>query len=137
MEARQEAGFTLLEVLVAFVIAAIALGALYQGAISGLLGARVATQYEEATSRARSHLAAIRQDTRLVPGDQSGDDGGGFRWRTRIAVAQAAPRPPASEPGTRLPTLYNVSVAISWGADAARAVQLDTQRLGFVAAVGP
>lgn len=136
---RQAQGFTLLEVLVAFVIAAMALSVLYRGALGGAVSARVAGQYEEAVSRARSRLTAIGAGSAIVAGEQSGDDGAGFAFHTRIAPTQSAP-PPAGpiKPRTLLPVLYAVSVDISWGtAPDARHVQLDTQRLGFAAPVGP
>ena len=46
-------GFTLLEVLVAFIIAALALGVLFQGGIGGLTTANAAARYDEALSRAQ------------------------------------------------------------------------------------
>lgn len=136
---RREAGFTLLEVMVAFIIAALALGVLYKGALGGLLSARVATQYEDAISRARSRLATIGHGSAIVPGERSGDDGGGFRWRTRVAVAQSGPRPPGPiTPGSQVATLYAISVAIAWGdGGPSRSVKLDTALLGFAGLTGP
>ena len=58
-------GFTLLEVLVAFVIAALALGELFSVAASDLHSVAVAGRVEEAVSRARSHLAATGRATYL------------------------------------------------------------------------
>ncbi len=134
-----QAGFTLLEVLVAFIIAAMALSVLYRGAIDGILSVRVATQYEDAISRARSRLAAIGHGSAIVPGEQSGDDGGGFRWHTVITTRQTALPPPGLvEAGTQLPTLFAISVAVSWGVgETARSLQLDTQRVGFTLPQGP
>ncbi len=129
---RAERGFTLLEVLVAFAIAALALGVMFRAIGTGLGSAAVAARYQQALSRARSHLAAA--GVRLVPGVQSGEDGGGFAWRVRIAVvAQGLPRPA----GVR-PVLYAVRVTESWEADGrTRAVTLDTQRAAAVAAPTP
>ena len=84
---RREGGFTLLEVLVAFAIAAAALTALTQGALGGLHSVRVSGHVQEATSRARSRLATLGRGVPLAPGEQEGDDGGGFRWRQRVAPA--------------------------------------------------
>jgi len=55
---RAERGFTLLEVLIAFAIAALALALLFRAASDGMLSVRTAGRYEEAVVRARSHLAA-------------------------------------------------------------------------------
>lgn len=134
----RQAGFTLVEVMVAFIIAAISLGVLYKGALGGLLSARVATQYEEAVGRARSRMASIGHGSAIVPGEQSGDDGGGFRWRTRIAVAETAQPPGSLVQGATIPTLYAISVSIAWGEEGSgRNLRLDTQRAGFAASARP
>jgi general secretion pathway protein I len=128
---RGERGFTLLEVLVAFAIAAFALAVLYRGALDGLRAARVAGSYEEAVARARSRLAMLGHGIALTPGELAGDDGGGYRWRIRIAPLAAA----AAAPRARLPSLelYAVSVAVSWAADGRRReVRLDSERLATI-----
>ncbi len=117
---RGEAGFTLLEALIAFAIAALALAALLQGALTGLRAAQAATRTEEALARARSRLAAL-EATPIAPADRSGDDGGGFAWRLRVV-------PAATSGGL---TLYNVTVAVGWrDGGTPREVRLETQRLG-------
>jgi len=78
-----ERGFTLLEVLVAFVIAAMAVAVLVEGVLGGLRSADVAGRYEEAIARARSRLAAL--GTNIVAGDTQGDDGGSYHWHLRVA----------------------------------------------------
>ena len=78
-------GFTLLEVLVAFAIATVALAALYRGGLDGLIGAKQAARTQEAVSRAESRLAAACQTPSLAPGTRSGDDGSGFTWRTDVS----------------------------------------------------
>ena len=83
-------GFTLLEVLVAFVIAALALAVLYSGGIEGLLATRTATRRDEAVARAAARLEAMCHGARLAPGRQSGDDGSGFSWRSQVQVAESA-----------------------------------------------
>ena len=120
---REERGFTLLEVLVAFIIAALALGVLFHGALTGLHGARAAGRYAEALSHARSHLAALGQGTALAPGETEGDDGGGFRFRQRVVpVAQAMPAGAV--------TLYAVRLTLFWSeGGTTRSVDLVTQRV--------
>src|SRR5438309_6763718 len=78
-------GFTLLEVLVALAIAALALIAMFRAGGEGLVAVGTASRYEEALQRAQSHLAAVGRDAALLQGDSEGEDGGGFRWRLRIA----------------------------------------------------
>lgn len=122
MRADRRAGFTLLEALIAFAILALALTALLQGTLGGLRGTQAAGRTEEALARARSRLAALEAGP-IRAGDQRGDDGGGFAWRTRIVPADSA--------GGR--TLFAVSVSIAWREGATpREVRLETQRLGAV-----
>ncbi len=128
--ARRDDGFTLLEVLVAFAIAALALGVLFEGAVGGLRSTRVADRTEEALSRAQSHLAAVGQGMPLGPGTQEEDDGGGYYWSVRIRPLRSAVSTSA-----RI-VLYAVQVTESWsegrssGADTTRSVVLRTERLG-------
>ncbi len=131
---RTERGFTLLEVMVAFVIASLALAVLLPGAFDGLRSARIAGRYEEAVARARSHLASLDSRVmRLTPGVQQGDDGNGFRWQSRvapIATTIATTSDPNALPGAiaTKATLYAVSVTVSW---AGHGVRLDTERVAL------
>ena len=127
--AARDGGFTLLEVLVAFAIAALALGVLFEGAVGGIRSTRVADRTVEALSRAQSHLAAVGQGIPLGPGTQGGDDGGGYRWSVRIRTARSA------STGTMRVVLYAVQVTESWdngsgGDGSGRSVVLRTERLG-------
>jgi general secretion pathway protein I len=143
MRAERRAGFTLLEVLVALVIASLALGVLFSGAVTGLRSAQLAADYAQAVSRARSHLAAVGIGAPFVAGTQSGDDGGGFRWRVSIkplGTITLAQQSGAVSLGARSPrvALYAVSVVMSWTKDGgARHVALDTQRIGAAPAAAP
>ncbi len=134
-----DAGFTLLEVLVAFVIAALALGVLFEGAVGGLRSTRVSDRTEEALARARSHLATVGHGVALRPTTQEGDDGSAYHWSLRIAPQQSA----AGSNGPQAPrlVLYAVQVTESWSdpgsGDGTRAVVLRSERLGTQAAAGP
>jgi general secretion pathway protein I len=114
---RRDGGFTLLEVMVAFVIASLATLVLYRAAFNGAGQAAVAARTQEAVVRAQSRLAAIGVLTTLRPEALSGDDGGGFRWQLRIAPAQS----------NGALTLYDVQVTEIFGN---REVRLTTTRLG-------
>jgi general secretion pathway protein I len=135
---RTDRGFTLLEVLIAFAIAALALGVLFNGAVAGLRSTDTAVRYQEALARGRSHLAALAAPGRLAPSDRQGDDGGGYHWHERIVTV--ATLPPARDsqrgPADTGATLYAVRVAIAWRGDRGmREVHLDTERIGTGAAV--
>ena len=128
-----EHGFTLLEILIAFAIAAAALSMLVQAAAEGRRAVATALRYEDAVSRARSHLDGAY--AALVPGDQDGSDGRGFRWRVAVRALEstgkrdAAGRQVANTDGFVL-TLYAVTVWITWKEGGnERAVRLDSKRL--------
>jgi general secretion pathway protein I len=116
---RHDRGFTLIEILVAFVIAAFALGVMFKAATGGLFAVATAGKYNEAVSRAKSHLAALGRDGTITAGDYDGDDGGYFHWHlhiTQLAVVQPgeAVLRTIPRPATKEPALYEVDVAISW-----------------------
>lgn len=113
---------SLLEVMVAFVIAALSLGAVVNGTVDGMRTASSATRIEEALFRARSRLAATAAAP--VEAIASGDDGGGFQWRSAVSPVMAGGR----EGG---PRLMSVQVTISWDGTGGntRQVTLQTERL--------
>jgi general secretion pathway protein I len=128
-------GFTLLEVIVALIIAGLSAVALMQAVGSSLRTTRTASMTDQAIVRAKSHLAAATHGTRLVPGDRRGDDGGGFRWRRRIVPVQSAALRPliaGARGGSSVPvTLYGISVWIAWNEGGREhAVRLDTEHVG-------
>lgn len=113
-----EAGFTLLEVMVAFVIAAMASIVLYEAGFNGATQSGTAARYQEAVVRAQSRLASVGPLTQLRTTLASGDDGGGFRWRLEISAG------PSKIRGF---TLYDVQVTELFGN---RAVTLVSKRAG-------
>lgn len=138
---RRDAGFTLLEVLVAFAVAAPALALLYSGGAGSIEITRTAAFYQQALSRAQSRLDLL-VDGALTPGERDGDDGGGFLWRTSVGpVATLTPSRSVDPRGASHvggATLYAVSVEVSWPAPGGlRSVTLDTRRLGPASAVRP
>ncbi len=140
---RAQAGFTLLEVIVALVIAAVAMAVLFSGAATGLRATHLSGDTMKAVSLARSHLAMVGRARPLVPGEQSGEDGDGFHWRLRITPLASVPfedaqnSAAASGSPPRL-VLFAVAVAVSWSMDGGtRQVVLDTQRVGTMAPAAP
>ncbi len=117
---RRSTGFTLLEILVAFAIAALALTALTAAVAGGLRSSRAAATTEQAISRAQSRLAAAAL---APPGERSGDDGGGFHWRE---VVRQAGRSGAA-------ALYDITVEITWTVDGPHRFALQTLRVASVA----
>src|ERR1700756_593327 len=125
-----DSGFTLLEVVVALAIAALAVVGLFQAAGGGLLAANTAGRVEEAVQRAQSHLAAVGRSAALIQGEFTDDDGGGYHWR--LGARPMATRQVAAPDGNAVATaaLFAVECAISWpGFRGERSVVLRTLRL--------
>lgn len=128
-----EHGFTLIEVLIAFLIAAMAVGAVVHAATGALASSRAAGRYDEAVARAESRLASLSAAV-LDDSDRQGDEGDGFHWHVQVAAAGTAQLTgKASAIPTGTATLYRITVAMSWrDGGTRRAVRLDSARLGPV-----
>lgn len=136
-------GFTLLEVLIAGVIAALALGVVLRGASTGLFATHLAQREAVALSIAQSRLALAAATP--VGGEataQSGRDGA-FAWRTRVTPV-ATTRPGSGlldfvRHGNDAPaTLAAIEAEVFWTEDGrTRSLRLDTQRLGFAVPAAP
>lgn len=125
---RRSAGFTLIEVLVALAIAGLGLAALVAVTGTGLGNVDLATKYIEATRRAQSRLAMVAVSQPLVAGEQSGDDGGGYSWTTRISAPVVRAVVAGADPA---PALFDVEVEISWrNGSQKRSVSIRSERLG-------
>ena len=128
-----QAGFTLLEVLIALVIVMVALGGLLDGGVLGLRSAHASQKHEQAASLARSYLA--EQSVALQPGERSGDAGDGFVWRVAIrpiSAVRVVPlgAPPGLAAQAPVVTLYGVTVQVSWKDGAGGGVeQIESRRL--------
>lgn len=125
-----ERGFTLLEVLIAFSIAAAAILVIMRANVAGLDSARTAARYEEAVARARSHLANTGVARPLAAGSSSGDDGGGFQWQIDVTPVATTGAPPTGIGPPQSLTLYEIAVHVGWRETGRqREVVLRTRRL--------
>jgi len=106
---RQNAGFTLLEVLVAFAILSVAVVAVIQGFAQGLRLLKVAGDHQRAVLLADQKA---REVVMPVEGHDQGQDGA-FDWERTVTVVKA----PDLErtPATRKWTVYQIDVKVRWG----------------------
>lgn len=123
---RSARGYTLIEVLVAFMILAMALTVLLRIFSGGLRNISVAADYTQAVLIAETQLALTALDESLSPGTVTGEAEGKFRWtRTtrRYAPFAGSLRPPD------LPA-FHVGVSVEWpDAGRTRTVRLATVQL--------
>ncbi|MGH6943465.1 MAG: type IV pilus modification PilV family protein [Geminicoccaceae bacterium] len=117
-------GFTLLEVLVALVIFALAFGVFAQIVQTGLRQSASADAISAATLLARSQLARVGVELPLEVGDTAGEAEDGLRWHTEIRLAE--PPPEQSDLAA-----YLVRVTVAWSESRReREVTLTTLQVG-------
>ncbi len=131
---RRQQGFSLLEVLVAFVILAI-VGTMLSGLYSGSLrNAGAAEDWSHATLLAESQLAAAAAVTPLRESNSSGTDADDrFTWTTTVAPYQPPDVPDALlNSAQTMPTrLLKVSVNVTFptALGASRTITLSTVKM--------
>jgi general secretion pathway protein I len=122
------AGFTLLEVLVAFMVVALALGALLPALSQGMNGIQASQFYAAALAEARSKIEQVGAVIPLEDAELSGKTGTGLDWMMRIHREGSAARLSMADEGKAAVRLFDVEVRVSGGRG--RTVALRTLRLG-------
>lgn len=117
------AGFTLLEVLVAFAILSVAVVAVIQGFAQGLRLLKQAGDHQQATLLADQKLREI-----VTPVEGQKDQGaeGAFRWERTITGVDAPDLARVRE--TAPWRVYRLAVRVRWGEGDARHVELAALR---------
>ena len=132
----RQAGFSLLEVLVAFVILALVGTTLFRLFGASLNNAGAADEYSRAAIYAESRLALATADHPLrQTADQGTSEDGRYAW---VATVEPYVAPGATSDQTRLAqllpmTLWRVSITVSWpGAGGnQRSISLSTVRMAM------
>ena len=126
-------GYTLLEVVIAFGVLALALTVL----LGILSGATKQVRWSEDAGRAALHAQSLLDDTGvgepIAPGHSEGVfEGGRYRWTLDVAPWQDPTAPPATDqpidPGA--PKLFSLDLLVQWGEGTPRErLQLQSLRL--------
>ena len=145
----REQGFSLLEVLVSFVILALTLTVLLRAYGTSVRNAGLAEQHLRAATVAESLLARLGRDVALQPGEASGEIGA-YRWHWLMQPYELPPvepfsvgdqAPKAEQPQgdeeqqgialRTLPEAFQIRLTLAWGAAGrTRSVTLSTLRIG-------
>lgn len=112
---RRQAGFSLLEVIVAFLVFALIATVVLAIVSRGLTGAEQTAQYQHAVMLAESLLDRAAAES-LPPGQHEGSYPGGYEWTLRIDP----------EPGFREAPMRLLRATAEVGFTGGRSVQLTT-----------
>lgn len=110
---RRQRGFTLLELVAAFVVFALAFAVLMELAASSMRGTRRAALETEAALWAQSKLDAAGVGEELREGGDSGEFDGKFRWNLEVRKLEAPPGPSGSIEVVPV-ELYRLELTLAW-----------------------
>jgi len=124
---RRQSGYSLVEVLVAFVILAMALTVLFRIFSGGLRNVDAAANYSRALLVAEERLVAAGTGEALAAGEIEGTTGERYRWTRRITPYEPEGYEPARDSGV---DAWRIEVEVTWDAGTRdRRVGLSTIRL--------
>lgn len=129
---RRDAGFTLIEVVVAFVLLSLVLMTSFEVFTGGMRRAADLEDYSRALLIAQSRLTAAGTEEQFKEGEAQGQsDDQRYRWTTIIRRTDEG-APAEGQPNNNPYQLFRVDVKVSWaGADSRdRSLTLSTLGLG-------
>ncbi|MEO8133170.1 MAG: prepilin-type N-terminal cleavage/methylation domain-containing protein [Betaproteobacteria bacterium] len=133
ISARSQRGFTLLEILVAFVVLAAAVSVLYQTFSTGMQSVHALAGYSEAIGLAQAKLEGLGLEVPIKEGEESGTtDDRRFSWNI-VVRAYTPPGSPVDLPGGFVSPheLLRATVTVTWDERGSqkRTVALSTVRI--------
>lgn len=147
---RRQRGFSLLEVIIAFVLLAVAMGVLLAVLGGGLAQVRRSGEASEAALHAQSLLASVGVLEPIVPGTSRGEiDRGRYRWTLQVlevedpvplpeAVAGLEPIESVGLQQPNAPVLYRLQLDVAWGeGEGERSLRLASLRARYPQAAQP
>jgi general secretion pathway protein I len=124
---RQQCGYTLLEVLVAFAILGMSLAVLFRIFSAGVNNVGVASDYAQAVVIGEARLESLASEPALEPGISQGVALGKFHW-TRTISQEFLPELNMPEQSTI--ASYRINVAVAWPTGRnTRQIELETLRV--------
>lgn len=124
---RRQRGFSLLEVIAAMLLLAIAFAALMKVAGGAIALSRNAAAHDEAALWARSLLDGAYVAEPLQPGSRSGEFGHRYSWQLNVAPWN----PPGPHPQNAMLQLYRLDLSMRWGSSAhPQVAHFSTLRVG-------
>jgi len=117
MKMNSQRGFTLIEIVVAFVLLALVLGTSFQIFSTGLARTTMLQERSQALMIAQSQLNAAGGDQPLAVGQTAGQSADGrYQWLVNVSLTDSGVSPGAPAPSAY--SLYRIDVVVSWqGAD--------------------
>lgn len=111
---KRERGFTLLEVLVAFIVFVLIFGAVLDALGMAMRNTRRSAEVSEAALWAQSKLDAVGTVDELEEGSDSGEFNQRYRWQLDVKK-QEVERTDGVSPDSFPVELYRVELVVSWG----------------------
>jgi general secretion pathway protein I len=111
---RRQGGFTLLEVLVAFIVFVLIFGAVLDALGMALRNTRRSAEVSEAALWAQSKLDALGTIEELDEGSESGEFNRVYRWQLEVRK-QAVERTDGLSADSFPVELYRVELIVTWG----------------------
>jgi general secretion pathway protein I len=129
----RQAGFTLLELLVAFMVLVLAFTVMLRIFSGGLRGVGDAQAHSRAVEHARAQLALVGTELQLRSGELRGETADGYRWQVTAEPVDAG-QLPWQDSGQKLQSLdglelLRITAHISWGGEPGRTLSLWTLQL--------
>jgi general secretion pathway protein I len=125
------AGFSLIETLVALVVAGLAMAAIADAFGTGLLGHRASEATATALSLAEGQIAAASTGDELAPRQSEGVFADRYHWRLTVAPYDDRQKGFGFEPPASALRLYRIAIAVDWREGLRqRQLGLATLRLG-------
>ncbi|MBI2397191.1 MAG: prepilin-type N-terminal cleavage/methylation domain-containing protein [Xanthomonadales bacterium] len=110
----RQRGFSLIELLAAFVVFAIGFGVMMEITSSSLRNARRAAEQTEAALWAQSLIDALGVDEKLKVGADSGKFDDHYRWDLQVSEWEP-PADAARFEGTSPIEMYRIELVVRWG----------------------